>query len=282
METKNIYQNRFTLRKEISSTGFFSLAFGSIIGVGWVTALGWWLNQAGPLGSMLAFLIGGILMLFIGLCYAELTSMLPLAGGEVAYAYKAFGTSKSFIVGWFLAFGYLSVTTFEAISIGKVLGFIFPEIDVLPLYSVGNYTVYAPHLLLALVCTTLITFINYIGVKHAAHFQTVLIFGFIIITIIFITFGIIGGNPDNLLPVFPKTNLVGIVGGIAAVLVTVPFWFVGFDIIPQVAEEAKSGINPKKLGLLILIAIISATAFYIILLFGVSSAVPWRNIVNMS
>ncbi|MFB0907803.1 MAG: hypothetical protein QMB03_05900, partial [Spirosomataceae bacterium] len=81
------------LHKGIGKAGMFSLAFGAMIGVGWVTAMGSWLSNAGPLGSVIAFALGGLLMLAIGLCYAEVTSALPLSGGEVAYAYKAYGTS---------------------------------------------------------------------------------------------------------------------------------------------------------------------------------------------
>ena len=93
------------LKKGIGKVAMFSLAFGSMIGVGWVTAMGSWLFDAGPLGAVIAFILGGLLMLAIGFCYAEVTAALPLSGGEVAYAYKAYGSTKAFIVGWFLAFG---------------------------------------------------------------------------------------------------------------------------------------------------------------------------------
>ena len=117
------------LKKAINGLGFFALAFGSMIGVGWITTLDNWFNSAGPGGAMIAFIAGGFLMLLIGLCYAELTPMMPVTGGEVAYAYKAFGTDKAFLVGWFLAFGYLSVSAFEAVSIGMVLGYLFPALN---------------------------------------------------------------------------------------------------------------------------------------------------------
>ena len=108
MKTK-LHFTRPVLQKGVGKAGLFSLAFGAMIGVGWVTAMGSWLTNAGPVGAAIAFAIGGLLMLVIGLCYAEVTASLPVSGGEVAYAYKAFGTSKSYIVGWFLVFGYLSV-----------------------------------------------------------------------------------------------------------------------------------------------------------------------------
>ena len=54
------------LKKTIGGLGFFCLAFGSMIGVGWITTLDEWLNNAGPVGAMLAFGAGGLLMVLIG------------------------------------------------------------------------------------------------------------------------------------------------------------------------------------------------------------------------
>ena len=72
--------DRPELKRAISGFGFFALAFGSMIGVGWITALGGWFEQAGPVGAIVAFIAGGTLMLIIGLCYAEVTPMLPVTG----------------------------------------------------------------------------------------------------------------------------------------------------------------------------------------------------------
>jgi len=67
----------------ITLIGFFALAFGSMIGVGWVTGIGSWFSSAGPLGAVIAFALAGTFMSLIGLCYAEVTAMIPVAGGEV-------------------------------------------------------------------------------------------------------------------------------------------------------------------------------------------------------
>ncbi|MEQ8423358.1 MAG: hypothetical protein RIA63_01520 [Cyclobacteriaceae bacterium] len=69
--SESIPSQRATLKKDISKVGFFCLAFGAMIGVGWVTAMGPWLRTAGPIGASIGFAIGGLLMLFIGFCYAE-------------------------------------------------------------------------------------------------------------------------------------------------------------------------------------------------------------------
>jgi amino acid transporter len=279
MASKNDYK-RPQLEKGIGKSAMFSLAFVAMIGVGWVTAMGTWLSNAGPLGAIIAFALGGLLMLSIGLCYAEVTAALPLSGGEVAYAYKAYGTSKAFIVGWFLVFGYLSVSAFEAVSISKVLSYLIPSIDYMQMYTVNGSPIYLSHILLSLFFVVLISAINYTGVKNSARFQVGLTIIFITLTITFVIAGLVMGNWDNLSPLFASKNMGSITAGIAMVLVTVPFWFVGFDTIPQAAEEAKESISAKTIGLLIPMSIVAAVCFYILIIMSTSIAAPWNDILG--
>jgi basic amino acid/polyamine antiporter, APA family len=74
--------------------------------------------------------------------------------------------------------------------------------------------------------------------------------------------------------------LVGWWGGFLAVLVTVPFWFVGFDTIPQAAEEASSSVKPRQLAFLIVSSIVAATLFYVLIVAAVALVGPWRDIVD--
>jgi basic amino acid/polyamine antiporter, APA family len=268
------------LQKGIGKSGMFSLAFGAMIGVGWITAMGSWLSNAGPLGAAIAFTLGGLLMLAIGLCYAEITAALPLSGGEVAYAYKAYGTSKSFIVGWFLVFGYLSVSAFEAVSISKVFSYLIPSIDYWQLYSVNGSPIYFSQIVLSAIFVLVISIINYTGVKNSAKFQVGLTILFIGLTFVFVIAGMVMGDLKNLSPLFSTNNSDSTIAGIAMVLVTVPFWFVGFDTIPQAAEEAKDTISAKTVGLLIPISIVAAVCFYILIIMSTSIAAPWNEILN--
>jgi len=251
-----------------------------MIGVGWVTAAGGWLEKAGPLGTILAFLAGGAVMLCIGYCYAEATPMLPVAGGEVAYAYMAFGTAKAFLVGWCLAFGYIAISGFEAISIGKVLSFMLPDIDRWPLYQVAGDTVYGSHLLLALLCTGWITWLHYRGAKQAVTFQNSLTITFVLVTLVFIVAGFATGRIANLTPLFAASEGHSWLGGFLAVFVTVPFWFVGFDTIPQGAEEAHASVTPRRLAFLILGSIVAAVLFYVVLVLSISVCAPRSEIIG--
>lgn len=260
---------RTELPKGVGRAGFFALAFGSMIGVGWVTALGSWLEQAGPGGAMLAFAGGGLVMLLVGLCYAELTPMLPVAGGEVAYSYAAGGTGRAFLVGWFLAFGYLSVSAFEAISIGEVTSYLVPAIDRTP----------GARLALGVVLTAGLTALNYRGVAAAAAFQTAITTVFCTLTLVFVGAGLVFGSIDNVEPWFVAGSDFTW-GGALAVFVTAPFWFVGFDTIPQAAEEASADVTPRSLATLILVSIAFATLFYLALILSVSMTGPWRTLLD--
>lgn len=268
------------LEKGIGKAGLFSLAFGAMIGVGWVTAMGSWLTNAGPVGAIIAFFLGGLMILVIGFCYAEVTAALPLSGGEVAYAYKAYGPTKSFIIGWFLTFGYLSVSAFEAVSINKVLSYLIPSIDFLPIYSVNGSPVYLIHILISAFFVILISAINYTGVKNSARFQVGLTILFVLLTFAFVITGFVMGDWKNLEPMFSGSSTSSISAGIALVLVTVPFWFVGFDTIPQAAEEADQSISYRTIGLLILASIVAAVMFYILLILSTSMAAPWGEILG--
>jgi len=295
--------DRPELAKSVSKFGFFALAFGSMIGVGWVTAMGGWLESAGPVGSAIAFLVGGALILLIGLCYAEACSMLPVAGGEVAYSYKAFGAAESFGVGTVLAFGYLAVSVFEAISITKVLGYLIPNLEHVPLYTVGDEQVFLTELILAALTTGLITWVNYRGVGMAAKLQGVLILLFGLATIAFVGAGIFGGsfeflapgfgavtelaaNGDTVASVDENGNVLPIVGvgavfaAMSMVMVQAPFWFVGFDTIPQSAEEADDSVSAKSLAGLIVMSIIGASFFYAVVILAVGMSGPWTELFS--
>jgi amino acid transporter len=204
--------------------------------------------------------------------------MLPVAGGEVAYSYLAFGTGKAFLVGWFLAFGYLSVSAFEAISVGRVLGYLVPGLDMWPLYEISGETVYGSHLALATLTTGAITWINFRGVSGAARLQTGLTIAFVAVILVLVGAGLTGGSAANTQPWFAGAGRTGILAGMATVFVTAPFWFVGFDTIPQGAEEARVSVSPRALALLILLSIIGATIFYCALIWSVARSGPWQEI----
>ena len=77
------------LKKAVSARQFFMLAYGTVVGVGWLVYPGVWLSTSGPLGAIAGFATGGVIMLVIALCYAEMAGMFRVSGGEVAYTYES-------------------------------------------------------------------------------------------------------------------------------------------------------------------------------------------------
>jgi amino acid transporter len=104
-----------------------ALAFGAMIGWGWVVLAGGWVQSAGAVGAMLAFGIGGVAVILIGLTYAELASAMPLTGGEHVYSHRAFGMAGSFLCTWAIILGYVSVVAFEAVALPTVVEHLFPN-----------------------------------------------------------------------------------------------------------------------------------------------------------
>jgi len=265
---------RETLRREIRLRSLFSLAFGTIIGVGWITVLGSWLSGAGSLGAIIAFAGGGVVMLIIGLCYAEMAGMYPVSGGEVAYVLEAWGTRVSFAAGWMLAFFYISLTSFEAVSVTWIASALLPSFGGPVVYRVLGSDVQLWGLLLGLAIMAAITAINYRGGGSSARFQDIMTTFLLLASAIFVTVGLAGGDFANLRPLVvgdtPRAALVGILG----VMATTPFWFAGFDTIPQAMGELREGAQLRRLPAVIALAIGVALVFYVLVILTASLSMP--------
>ena len=117
------------------------IVFGTMIG--WV-GLCWWAlgPQAGVLGAIVAFIIGAILCIFVGLTYAELTPALPLAGGELVFAYRGMGYKASWICAWAICFAYVGVSAWEGIAVATAINYVLPIPDKGFLWTIAGYDVY--------------------------------------------------------------------------------------------------------------------------------------------
>jgi amino acid transporter len=251
------------------------LAFGAMIGWGWVVLSGEWITSAGSIGSIIAFLIGGVLVTFVGLTYAELSSAMPKVGGEHYFVLRALGTTASFIAAWAITLGYISVAAFEAVALPTVIDYLFPNFKFGYLWTIAGWDVYASWVLIGVVGSLFITAINYRGVKGAAFLQTLLT-----IVIFLIGMSLLGGSLANgeatlLEPLFKDGW-----SGLLSVMLMTPFMFVGFDVIPQAAEEMN--IPLKSIGKILILSVVLAVLFYVAVIFGVSYVLPLNDIANSS
>ena len=236
-------------------------AFGAMIGWGWVVSSGGWIQSAGALGTALGFLIGGIMIYFVGLVYAELTTAIPECGGPKVFTSRAYGPVVSFICTWAIILSYVGVVCFEACSFPTIVQYIWPGFLKGYLYTVAGFDIYVTWLALAIVAAVGITLINVKGVKAAARLQKVLTTAIAAVGIILVVASAINGEPSNL----DGQLLIGdgtgsILKNIMAIAVVAPFFLFGFDVIPQAAEEIN--VPLKKLGKLLVGSIALAVAFY--------------------
>ncbi|MFQ9849210.1 MAG: APC family permease [Coprococcus phoceensis] len=254
--------------KKLNTGDVIVVAFGAMIGWGWVVSSGGWIQQSGVIGTILAFLLGGIMIYFVGLVYAELTTALPENGGAKVFSQHAFGTIGSFICTWSIILSYIGVVCFEACSFPTIIQYIFPGFLKGYLYTVAGFDIYVTWLLVAIISCVLITYINIKGVKTAAILQKLLTIVIAAVGMVLIIASLINGDSSNLEgQLFVGTGINKILGNVLSVAMVAPFFLFGFDVIPQAAEEIN--IPLKKLGKLIVFSIALAVAFYGMVVFAV-------------
>lgn len=255
--------NERKLLRILGNKDVIALAFGAMIGWGWVVTTGLWITEAGSLGAILAFTIGGLLVVVVGLTYAELSSALPLAGGEHVYTYKAMGRTASFIATWAIILGYVSVVAFEAVALPTVFEYLIPDYSQGYLYTIAGWDVTATWAGVGILGSVLVAWINYRGIKLTTAITFILTLLILIAGLMLITGSTAGGNVQNMQPLFEKG-----IAGLLTVIIMTPFMFVGFDVIPQAAEEIN--LPQKKIGQLLIGSVILAVLWYIAVIFGVS------------
>lgn len=247
----------------LSKKDIFAIAFGAMIGWGWVVMAGEWIKGAGTIGAILSFIIGGIMVLFVGLTYAELTAAMPQCGGEHVFSLRALGKTGSFICTWSIILGYVGVVAFEACAFPTVIQYIYPNFLKGYMYTIAGFDVYASWVAVGVIASIVIMVINLFGAKSAAKLQTILTIGIAAIGIALVAGSAFSGNVENAKPLFNSG-----VGGILTVAVMTPFMFVGFDVIPQAAEEIN--VPFKKIGGIMILSIVMAIVWYIMIIIAVS------------
>lgn len=237
------------------------VVFGAMIGWGWVVSSGGWIETGGAVGAALGFIIGGIMIFFVGRTYAELTSAMPQCGGEHVFCHKAMGTLGSFISTWAIILGYVSVVCFESCTLPMILSYLWPGFLQGYLYTVAGFDIYVTQLVVAIAAAILITYINIRGTKLAANVQAIFTIILAAVGILLVAASVFTGDVDNLgQQAFIGDDFKTAAVATMTVAMVTPFFFIGFDVIPQVAEEIS--VSLKKIGIIMLVAVTLAALFY--------------------
>lgn len=276
-----------TLRKNLSPAHVWALAFGCIIGWGsFINPGKKFLPNSGVEGTAIAMILGALVMIIIACTYAYMVPKYPKAGGEFTFTKNCFGKVPAYICGWFLVAAYLTNVPMNSTAIGLIVDGLDGSADILQWgfhYDIAGFDIWTGEMLLAMGILILFGLLNIWGVKKAGIVQTVLS-GVLILSIVTLTISAFISDKvsfANMQPLwgFDKADAInagatvesanefahvgrqGILSAILATFAIAPWAFVGFDTIPQAAEEFNFSF--RKVMKIMIVAIFFGAFVYI-------------------
>ena len=276
-----------SLKRSLSPMHVWAIAFGCVIGWGsFINPGKKFLSNSGVAGTAIAMILGALVMIIIAFSYAYMVPKYPKAGGEFTFTKMCFGKNMAFICGWFLVVAYLTNVPMNSTAIGLIVDGLDGSADILKFgfhYTIAGFNIYMGEMLLASFILILFGYLNIIGVQKAAFVQTIL--STLLVTCVFTLFvaALVSSKAKeiNMQPIwgFDKTaamaanattesinefahaGTVGVLSAILATFAIAPWAYVGFDAIPQAAEEFNFSF--KKVSFIMIIAIVFGCFVYV-------------------
>lgn len=254
------------LKKTLTAPGLVALGIGAIIGAGLFSITGLAAaNNAGP-SITISFLVAAFGCLFAGLCYAEFSSMIPVAGSAYTYSFATMGEFIAWIIGWDLVLEYAVGAATVSISwsryFGKFLGGYGIHInDAYMLSPFEGGIINIPAVMIVMV----VSFLLIRGTQESAFVNGIIVMLKVSVVLVFIAVGWQYIRPENYTPYIPEnTGTFGEFGfsGIIRAAAIVFFAYIGFDAVSTAAQEAKNPKRDMPIGILLSLAI--CTILYIL------------------
>jgi APA family basic amino acid/polyamine antiporter len=261
--TAREHQTTSALSRELNLFHLTMMGVGMMIGAGAVLGMGHSVRLSGPGGTLLAFSLNGVLALFTGMAYAEMSSALPKAGSIYNFARIAFGRGIGFSAGW--------ISWFASSVAGSLYAVVFSEyalhyFDQLGLLSWLSIPVFVRERGLALLVAIAFVYINYRGVSTTGKMESLLTLGQTL-TLGFIGavgLGVIVSEPSRILNFQPF-----IPHGSSAILVCMGFEYIAFEGYEVIAQAGDEAINPRRnLPKAIFYSVLIVTLTYVIVTFA--------------
>ena len=259
------------LRRDVGVVGLLFTAVGSIIGSGWLFGALSAAQIAGP-ASVLAWAIGGVMILLIGLCYAELGTMFPVSGGVVRFPHYAFGSFASYTLGWITWLAVASTTSIEVLAALQYATNYVPWLQRLeegvPVLTGAGFAV-------AVGMLALFSLINAVGIRWFARLNNALVWWkLFIIVLVIVMFMVTVFHGDNLTRAdtggFMPFGWAGVFSSIASAGIV--FSFLGFR---QGIELAGESHNPhRNVPIAIIGSVLITGVIYVALQLAFIGALP--------
>lgn len=266
------------LDKTLKPQWVWAIALGSAVGWGAFILPTDWMATAGPVGAISGFLIGGLLMMLIAVSYGTLIRSFPVSGGELAFALVGFGRTHSFICGWFLTLGYACIVALNASALALLFRYLLPDlVQRGHLYTIAGYEVYLVEIFISTLALIVFGVLNIRGADLSGRVQYIACI--IMLVAVAMILAAVLFHPDtqlsNATPAFPTD--VSALSAILAIVAIAPWAYVGFDNVPQAAEEFD--FEPAKALRLIILALLAAAVIYAAMISAVAVSEPWQDLV---
>ncbi len=261
-------KNSVGLRRRLNPMHVWAIAFGCVIGWGsFINPGKKFLPNSGVAGTAIAMILGALVMIIIAFSYAYMVPKYPKAGGEFTFTKNCFGKNLAFICGWFLVVAYLTNVPMNSTAIGLIVDGLDGSADILKFgfhYTIAGFDIYMGEMLLAMAILILFGYLNIIGVQKAAFVQTVLSSLLVVCVFTLCLSGIFSAMAANAttaeIDAFAHKGTAGILSAILATFAIAPWAYVGFDAIPQAAEEFNFSF--KKVSMIMIVAIVFGCFVY--------------------
>ena len=245
---------------------------------------------AGP-ALALSLVLVAIVCAFTGLCYAELASMIPIAGSAYTYTYATMGELIAWIIGWDLileyAFSNMSVSVGFAAHFVDLLDWLgipisprwlSPAYLPLGLQDLAGHDIYKPgwHFgfnIPAFLIVILLTVILVRGIKESAETNNVMVLIKLIAILTFVFVGIHFIHPGNYHP-FSPNGWSGVLAGGSIIF----FTYIGFDSVSTASEECRDAQRTVPIG--IIATLIVCTLLYVAVSLVLTGIVPWSSVMG--
>ncbi|MDN6205490.1 MAG: APC family permease, partial [Staphylococcus simulans] len=257
--------DRGDLQQNLSEKFVWAIAYGSCIGWGSFILPGDWISQSGSIAAAIGITIGALLMIIIGVSYGALVKHFPVSGGAFAFSYLSFGRYVSFFSSWFLTFGYICVVALNATAFSLLLKFMMPGVlEHGKLYTIAGWDVYITEIIIATALLLLFTFITIRGAQVSGSLQYYFCIAMVVVVLLmfFGSFFGSGFSLSNLQPLADEKK--GWFTSIIMIVAVAPWAYVGFDNIPQTAEEFD--FAPNKTFKLIVYSLLAAAGTYVLMI----------------
>ncbi|MGX4669013.1 APC family permease [Cerasibacillus sp. JNUCC 74] len=259
------------MKNKLNRFDILSLVLGSIIGWGAFTLPGIkFLPESGVINTTIGLCIGGIAIIFIQKGYHIMMQQHAEDGGGFSYTYKNLGRLHGFIVGWALILCYLSIVPLNATAFVLVVKILFGSaIDWIHLYDLAGNPVYLSDVVMASLIIIFFTIINIRGLRKSSNVQNIMVL-FLVLNIFIVFIAMLSETGTMTLKEHYVNHYSFQFSEVIKVVAIIPFLFVGFDIIPQVATQLN--FKPEKTTRIAILGIFSGVMIYSLLNFITSLA----------